>query len=388
MKVKVSLIGLKDMLKFKNLKRDRLEAIANTSIKELKHYPVNDLANYYHPLKQYLKIENIITHNKDTKSFILVCDSNKTKKLAYFKAGSYISIYYQVGESIISRAYAISSSPKEALNGRYRITIKRKNGGFLSNYLIDNAKIGDSLFVTDPAGFLTYNSIRDAKNVIALAGGTGITPFISMAHAIKDGIENFNLTILYGVNKLDDVILKDDIDAITKSTDKVKVVYVVRDEKVNGCENGLLTAETIKKYIPKNNKYSIFISGPNAMFDFLDEELKKLNIEAKYIRKEKSPETLNIGNKEFSLIVHMEDEIFNIKAKEDETVLNALERFGIAIRSKCHLGGCGFCRSRIIKGNIATTKLNSQNDVDKELGYFHPCCSYPTSDLEIEVYKY
>ena len=56
MKVKVSLIGLKDMLKFKNLKRDRLEAIANTSIKELKHYPVNDLANYYHPLKQYLKI--------------------------------------------------------------------------------------------------------------------------------------------------------------------------------------------------------------------------------------------------------------------------------------------------------------------------------------------
>ena len=389
MKVKVSFIGLMDMLKFKHLKRDRLEAIRSTEIKPLKHYPVNDLADYYHPLKQYLKIAEIKEENKDTKSFVLVPDGEKSKKLAFFKAGSYISLYFKVGDSIASRAYAISSSPKEALEGKYRITIKRKVGGFLSSYMLDHAKVGDELFSTDPAGFLTYNSIRDAKNVIALAGGTGITPFISMANAIKDGIEDFNLTILYGVNKLEDAILKDELESIEKATSKVKVIYVIKDEEVKGAEKGLLTYETIKKYLPSNDeKYSIFISGPNAMFDFLEGELKKLNIENKFIRKEKSPETLNVGDKVFDILVHMEDETFTIKAKQDETVLNALERSGIVIRSKCHLGGCGFCRSRILKGEIATTKLNSQAEIDKKLHFFHPCCSYPMSDMEIEVYKY
>ena len=55
-----------------------------------------------------------------------------------------------------------------------------------------------------------------------------------MANAIKDGIEKFNLTILYGVNSLSDVILKDELDALTRVTDKVKVVYVVCNETIEG----------------------------------------------------------------------------------------------------------------------------------------------------------
>ncbi len=389
MKVKVSFFGLSDMLKFKNLKKNRLEAIDNTKIEPLKNYKVNELASYYHPVKQYLIIKDIISENSDVKSFILVPDVDKgTKKLAYFKAGSYLSIYVNTNDSVASRAYAISSSPNDSLNGFYRITIKRKQGGYLSNYLLDKAKVGEKLYSTDPSGFLTFSSIRDAKNVIALAGGTGITPFLSMAKAIKEVSEDFNLTILYGVNKTSDIILKDELDEIAKSTNKVKVIYVIRDEEIEGCERGLLYAETIKKYVPVNEKYSIFISGPNPMFDFLNEELKKLNLEPKYIRMEKSPMSLPLERKEYKLKVHLENEIYNLVSYGDETVLKKKKKANIPIRTKCHLGGCGYCRSRIISGNISTTKLNKQNPVDKELNFFHPCCSYPTSDLEIEVYKY
>lgn len=387
MKVKVSFFGLSDMLKFKNLKKNRLEAINNSKVKEYKSYRVNELADYYHPHKQYLKIDKIVEENNDTKSFYLVPDG-ETTKLAYFKSGSYVSLFVNVDNNIVSRAYAISSSPSEALKGIYRITIKRKEGGYLSNHLLDNAKVGDKLFASEPGGFLTHSSIRDANDVIAVVGGVGITPFISMANAIKDGIEHFNLTILYGVNSLKDVILKDELDELTKTCDKVKVVYVVCNETVEGCEKGFITADIIKKYAPTDKPYSVYVSGPNAMFDFLSGEFKKLNLPNKYIRLEKSPETLSLGNKEFNLIVHMEDQTFNLIAKQNETVLNALERNDVLIRSKCHLGGCGFCRSKIIKGEIQTTKLNKQADIDKKFGYFHPCCSYPMSDLEIEVYKY
>lgn len=388
MKVKVSFLGIIDMLKFKNLKKNRLEAINNSQVKVYEEYNVNKLAEYYHPKKQYLIIDKIVEENADTKSFYLVPDKEKTNKLAFFKAGSYVSLFVNVDNNIVSRAYAISSSPKDATANSYRITIKRKPNGYLSDYLLDKAKVGDKLFCSEPGGFLTYSSIRDAKNVIAVAGGVGITPFVSMANAIKDGVEDFNLTIIYCVNCLNDVIFKDELQQLSKNNEKIKVIYVVRDNEVEGCEKGLISAEIIKKYAPKGESYSIFASGPNAMLDFLSNEVNKLNIEKKFFRIEKSPETLSMGSNTFNLTVHVENEVYKIPAKQDETVLNALERGNILIRSKCHLGGCGFCRSKILSGVVITTKLNKQSDIDKKFNYFHPCCSYPMSDLEIEVYKY
>lgn len=391
MKVKVSLIGLADMLKFKHLKDNRLKAIDETQIKPIQRHKINDLADYYHPKKQYLVLDKIVDENETTKSFLFKPDESMgTKKLAYFKSGSYVSLYVKIGDSIASRAYAISSSPKEALEGIYRITIKRKEGGFVSEYMLDQAKVGDKMYCTEPGGFLTYDRLRDAKHVVAIAGGTGITPFVSIANAIKDGIEDFDLTILYGVNKFSDRIFGEELDEIMKATDKVKVVYVTADKRSKGDEYGYVTAEIIKKYAPKKEPYSVFVSGPNGLFSFLETQLPELKLEQKYIRLEKSPMTLTPEDpeKEYEITVHIEGEAKTIKAKANETILNALERSDIAIRAKCHLGGCGYCRSRLLKGTVACTKLNKQSDLDKKLGYIHPCCTYPTSDLEIEVYKY
>lgn len=391
MKVKVSFVGLADMLKFKHLKDRRLKAIAETPEKPILRHRINDLADYYHPKKQFLVLDRIVAENETTKSFYFKpAESKGTRKLAYFKAGSYVSLYVRIGDSIASRAYAISSSPKEALEGCYRITIKRKVGGFVSEYMLDHAKVGDEMYCTEPGGFLTYDRIRDARDVIAVAGGTGITPFVSMANAIKDGIEDFNLTILYGVNRLSDRIFGEELDRLAKETDKVKVIYVVADAQSQGDEHGFVTADIIRKYAPKEGNYSVFVSGPNGLFSFLEGELPKLHLEKKFIRLEKSPMTLAVQDPEkvYRIVVHSEGEERAIPAKAGETILNALERADIAIRSKCHLGGCGYCRSRLLSGNVLCTKLNKQSGLDKKLGYIHPCCTYPASDLEIEVYNY
>lgn len=193
LKVKVGLIGIFDMLKFKNLKRDRLEAIENTPAKPKplkEEYYVNHLARIFHPEKQHLVIKEIIEENYDTKTFVLTNDKeSETKELAPFKAGSYISIMFKdvaTKNNVVARTYSLSSSPKEALNNIYKVTIKRKSDGLLSSYLLDEAKVNDKLIASEVGGNLTYNKLRDAKNVIALAGGTGITPFLSMAKAINE----------------------------------------------------------------------------------------------------------------------------------------------------------------------------------------------------------
>ena len=389
MNVKVGLIGVFDMLKFKNLRKNRAEMIASAEAKPLPGtYRVNELAKRLHPAAQYLKIAEIVQETHDAKSFVLVPDEEAgTRELAPFKAGSYINVRTTLAGSVARRTYSLSSSPKEALEGKYRITVKLKEGGFLSVWLHNEAKVGDKLTATEPGGHVTHSGIRDCKKVVALAGGSGITPFMSMAKAIDEGTEDFEMTLLYGARTEADLVFRADFDAIAARCPKVKVVYVLSEEQKEGFEAGFITAELIKKYAGAE-QFSIYAVGPGAMCDFLDRELPKLGLAQKFIRMERTEDVCDAGEvKDYTLTVHYRDELHTIPARSDETVLTAFERAGLAVNNKCRVGYCGFCRSRLVKGEYHANRYEQLRIADKQFHYFHPCCSYPMSDMEIEVYS-
>uniref|UniRef100_UPI004024CA9E 2Fe-2S iron-sulfur cluster-binding protein n=1 Tax=Candidatus Scatomorpha intestinigallinarum TaxID=2840923 RepID=UPI004024CA9E len=389
MNVKVGLIGVFDMLKFKNLRKNRAEMIASAEAKPLPGtYRVNELAKRLHPAAQYLKIAEIVQETHDAKSFVLVPDEEAgTRELAPFKAGSYINVRTTLAGSVARRTYSLSSSPKEALEGKYRITVKLKEGGFLSAWLHNEAKVGDKLTATEPGGHVTHSGIRDCKKVVALAGGSGITPFMSMAKAIDEGTEDFEMTLLYGARTEADLVFRAYFDAIAARCPKVKVVYVLSEEQKEGFEAGFITAELIKKYAGAE-QFSIYAVGPGAMCDFLDRELPKLGLAQKFIRMERTEDVCDAGEvKDYTLTVHYRDELHTIPARSDETVLTAFERAGLAVNNKCRVGYCGFCRSRLVKGEYHANRYEQLRIADKQFHYFHPCCSYPMSDMEIEVYS-
>ena len=86
------------------------------------------------------------------------------------------------------------------------------------------------------------------------------------------------------------------------------------------------------------------------------------------------------------MIVHIRDEVYNIPALNNETLLSALERAGIKSPSRCKSGSCGFCHSRLINGNYyVKPEHESRRLADLKFGYVHPCCTYPESDMEIDV---
>ncbi len=389
MNVKVSLIGVFDMLKFRDLKKNRAEMIASSAAEPLPPTDrANELAKRLHPKVQYLKIAEIVQETHDAKSFILVPDTDKgTSELAPFKAGSYINIRTELAGSVARRTYSLSSSPKEALEGKYRVTVKLKEGGFMSAWLHNEAKVGDSILATEPGGFITHSSIRDCRRTVGLAGGSGITPFMSMAKAIQEGSEDFELTLLYGARTEADLVFKADFDAIAAGCDKVKVVYVLSEETKPGFEQGFLSAEMIKKYAGEE-PFSVYVVGPGAMCDYLDKELPKLELERKFIRMERTEDVYDAGEPvDYSLTVHYRDEVLTLPARSDETVLTAFERGGLAVNNKCRVGYCGFCRSRLIKGEYHANRYERLRLADEQFHYFHPCCSYPMSDMEIEVYS-
>lgn len=357
------------------------------------------IARALHPKRQYLKIESVIERAEDCKSFTLVPDSERgTTSLAYFGAGKYLTVFETIEGMPVTRAYSISSSPKEALEGKYVLTIKLVEGGLMSRYIFDTWTVGAKVEVSAPSGNFEYQPLRDAKKVICLAGGSGITPFVSMANAINDGDEDFEMTLLYGSRNYDSVLFREELDELAQKCEKIKVVHILSDENSTvpeGTESGFITAELIKKYAPESELYSIFLCGPQQMYAFVDKELEKLALPKKYIRHEMFGEFHNPASQEdypsevpetVKITVTVQDKTYTVTGASSDSVMQILEKNGIAVPARCRSGECGFCHSHLISGKVYVPKhLEYRRLADYKFGCIHPCCSFPLTDLEINV---
>nr|MCR5150550.1 hypothetical protein [Clostridiales bacterium] len=99
-----------DFVNFAKMIPDRKAHLENGSaLPVAKTYPVNELAGLNHPGKMLLKVENIIEHSDNVKSYILV--SATDKKLAPFRAGQYLTLQLKVDSAIVTRPYSIASTP-------------------------------------------------------------------------------------------------------------------------------------------------------------------------------------------------------------------------------------------------------------------------------------
>ena len=346
-------------------------------------FGVNKVAKSIHPKEQKLVISRIEEHADIAKSYFFKSEA----ELAFFKAGQYLTFKLEIGNSVVTRSYSIASSPASALNGEYQITVKRIADGFVSDYILDNWSVGDEVVAYAPEGNMTYSPLRDAKNIVAIAGGSGITPFLSLARAIDQGDEDCSLTLLYGCRTLAEILFKSELDSLSQKNEKINVVYVLSHSDEEGYEKGFVGADVIKKYAPAES-YSIFVCGPGGMYKFLEAELPKLEIERKYIRFEvfSSGKKVDEQPKEYNITVVNRGNETTIKASSNETVLCAFERAGIEVPARCHTGECGFCRSKLVSGKVYIPEGEDKRRIaDMQFDFIHPCCCYPESDLVIRI---
>ena len=394
--VKVGLIGKFDMLKFKNMSKVREKAIQAAPANEVSgEFAINTNAKKLHPDYQRLVIDEVIPH-EGAKAKTFVFRRADGEAFPYFRAGQYLSLKLPLEGSFVTRAYSLCSSPKDALKGRAAITVRSNPGGFAADKLLATLKPGDEVIASDPQGFFYYEDLRDAKHVVGLAGGSGITPFLSMAYALRDGAEDFELTLLYGSRDEESILFKKELDEVAAACPKFRVVHVLSDEEKAGYEHGFITAELIKKYAPADAEYSVFLCGPEGMYRFLKPEIEKLALPERLFRRKmidvtKTPWELDgylqqCRDKIFNLTVRQGDREYKLSASANETVLTAIERAGIKAPSRCRSGECGWCRSRMLEGSVFIPQENElRRWADKEYGYIHPCSSFPTSDIVLEV---
>ena len=357
--------------------------------------PIGDVARAWHPGRLELVVDSIREASKTAKTVRLKRADGE--KLPFFYAGQFIALEFPVGEAVISRPYSISSAPFEARrdDSYVEITVRRSKGdGFIADHINGDLKPGDRLCGTMGCGQFYWEPLRDAKKVVALAGGTGITPFASMAKEVANGTLPIDLTILFGSVSSDDIILKDEMAAL--EGEHVHIVHVLSgDEPDWAGERGFLSAELIKKY-SGDGDVTYFICGPQAMYTYLRGELEKMDIPKRRVRFEVFGTPKDITQfagfpqeekeKTFDLTVVRGIHEDVIPAKATESLVTALERAHIPVETACRSGECGLCRTKVLAGTVfVCPEGDGRRSADKDFGYVHACSAYPVSDCKIKI---
>ena len=385
---------LKDVGGASRVTKRRLAAFAAASGAPETVDPIGNVAREWHPGQ----IDLVVTDIRDASPTAKTVRFERAdgRQLPFFYAGQYISLAFDMDGHTICRPYSISSAPFEARAEHpfVEITVRRSKGdGWISDYINESLKVGDRLIGSMGLGQFYYEPLRDAKNIVALAGGVGITPFASMAKEIAHDTLDVDLTILYGSVSSDDIILKDDLAAL--EGEHVHVVKVLSgDEPGWTGEKGFITAELIKKYSKGDCSY--FVCGPQAMYRFLRGEVAKLDVPAKRVRFEVFGQAKDVtvfegypkelADKTFELTVVRGIQKDVIPARACESLVTACERAGIILLTDCRSGECGFCRTKVLSGEYFVCPENDgRRAADKEFNYVHACSAYPLSDMTIKI---
>lgn len=378
---------LRTMVNGANLLREIAEARAKGSDFTVRKEDVESTVNKYHPQELNLEVTEIIQRSNDAKSFRF---KSINGKLPVFEAGQYINIFVEIDNVRTSRPYSISSSP----NNReyFEITIAKIKAGFVSDYFLDKVKVGDRFIANGPAGVFRYNPIFHKRKAIYLAGGSGITPFMSMIFdAIEKKIDR-EIYLIYGARCEELAIFHRELTEIASKNSNIKYTLVVsEDDSYNG-RKGFIDEELIKELIPEYQDGTFYLCGPPIMTDFCTEELNKLNVIKRTIRREMFGGRQDIWLEPGWPKEIIGEEVFKIKvgnkeipAISKESILTALERSEIRMNVCCRSGECSLCRVALVSGKVFMPRGVLLRLADEKFGYIHSCKSYPIGDLEIRI---
>lgn len=335
-----------------------------------------------------LLVSSVFDTGKNAKVIRFVSENGY---LPPFEAGQYINIFTEIDGVRTSRPYSISSSPKQ--RAYYEITVARIKDGFVSDFLLDDVKVGDRFEANGPAGVFRFQPVFHSRKSLFLAGGSGVTPFLSMTREIVDAALDRDVVMLYGCRSSEAALYDEELRSYSEKYPNFKYHLVVseKDDSWNG-ETGFIDRNLIKRLVPDYAERTCYICGPQVMNDFCKTELQELGLPEKQIRREMFGTRRDIQNEPGWPENLTGDEVFNVKigeriipAKSGESLLTALERSGVRMNVCCRSGECSLCRVKLVDGKVFLAKGILQRYADEKYGYIHSCKAYPISDLEIII---
>jgi len=352
---------------------------------------VSDLVGRLHPQRIPVEVVRVREETASTRTLCLA--SRADGPFPPFRPGQFLNLFLSVNGVATSRPYSISSPPSRA--GTLEITVRKMSGGFVSPFLCEQVGAGDRFHCSGPAGFFFHEPLVDTDRLVFLAGGCGLTPFMSMIRHAADTHRDVEMHLLYGNRVPDDVIFGRELEQLSRDLDNLRVDVVV-SEPPEGYEGltGFLDADRIREQVGDVGDRTFFICGPHAMYDLCLASLQELGVPARRIKRELSgplPDITRVKGwpAEVEPDGHVQVEVrekgVTFSARCGEPLLNSLERNGLAVDCLCRSGECGVCRARLLEGRVFMPETVALRRTDAAFGYIHTCAAYPLSDLVLRL---
>ncbi|HQV35896.1 MAG TPA: phenylacetate-CoA oxygenase/reductase subunit PaaK, partial [Flavobacterium sp.] len=342
-----------------------------------------------------IKVADVYKETKDC-TVISFEIPNDLKSEYQFKQGQHLTLRTIIDGNEVRRSYSLCSSPIE---NKWNVAVKKINEGLFSTFVNEKLRKGDVLDVMAPNGtFFTEIDPKKAKNYIAFAAGSGITPILSIikTHLALEPESTFKLFYLNRTVK--SIVFKEEIEQLkNRYFNRFEIFhFLTKEHRPSELFNGRFTKEKIQtltdKIIDVPQVDACFICGPEEMIYLLRDELINAGLEkdkihfelftsgiseedkkriSKIIEKkvEGTEVTIIDGGKEFHFV--MGDDFDNI--------LDGALAAGADLPFACKGGVCSTCRCKVVEGTTEMKLNYSLEDDELAKNYILSCQAVPTS---------
>ena len=309
-----------------------------------------------------------------------------------FEPGQYFTLLAEVGGERIRRAYSASSLPG---GPQLSLTVKRVTGGRCSTYVNEAIVSGQRLALLGPSGSFCVRGAAP-RELVLIAGGSGITPLMSIARSVLLNEPESRVALIYGNRGEADIIFAAALDQLRADSGARFVLRHVLQRPPTGWPGGtgLLDEATVRSELTAlapSSSARFFVCGPEPMRRGALSALLSLGISAERIHEERfsPPRSGQPGQRAarpLPMVVEQRGRrLGTLDVPAGKTLLEAGVEQGLPLPFSCAMGNCGECKVKLTRGEVELDEPNTLTAQERAQGFILTCVARPCSAVAIEI---
>lgn len=311
--------------------------------------------------------------------------------------GQYVNVYIPINGKMEQRSYSLSSSPY--LNEAPAITVKRVEGGLVSNYLADHAHEIKEWEIEGPLGIFTADVPGfEKEQVLLVGGGSGITPLFSIAKSLLHR-SAAKVGIVYASRMQENTLFFEELVSLeTAFPERLQVYYAFsRHDRDRDADCRLYINERLNRMLLKKMIRSMgedmqaaewFVCGPEGLITLTETVADGLEVPAAQLRKEYfkpvATEEVLLPDVSSEVLLHFLERSNLLEVLPGKSILETALEEGIPMFYSCRNGTCGRCAGKLLSGKVHTKANYALPEELLQEGYILLCQSFPL-DNEVTV---
>lgn len=353
----------------------------------------------FHPLK-------VTDVRRETRDAVVVTlkPREEDRALFDFTQGQYLTLRRDFDGDELRRSYSICAGRDE---GVLKVGIKRVDGGAFSTWANENLAAGDEIDAMPPMGkFFTPIEPEAAKTYVGFAGGSGITPVLSIIKTVLAREPNARFTLVYANRQISSIMFREELEDLKNQyLGRFSVIHVLEGEAQEiDLFTGRIDGDKVKKlfahWIDASSVDTAFICGPEPMMLAIAAALREHGLSDAQIKfelfasgqpgraKAKAVSKTAVApgtGVEATVTLDGATRSFTMPRK-GESVLDAALGANLDAPYSCKAGVCSTCRCKVLEGEVEMAVNHALEDYEVRAGYALSCQAYPLSDRLVVTY--